>query len=48
MIFAVMTDPLTLATFGVDVTLKPVDTKYTFIPGKIELAMNAGDEVTVN
>jgi hypothetical protein len=48
MILAVITDPLTLATLGVDVTLKPVDTKYTFIPGKMELGMNAGDEVTVN
>ena len=48
MMFAVMTDPLTLATLGVDVTLNPVETKYTFIPGKMELGMNAGDEVTVN
>ena len=48
MMFAVMTDPLTLATFGVDVTLKVVLAKKMFIPEKMELEMSVGVEVMVN
>jgi hypothetical protein len=48
MILADTTDPLTLATLGVDVTLKVVLAKKIFMPGKMELAMNDGVEVTVN
>jgi hypothetical protein len=48
MIFAVTTEPLMLATFGVDVTLKVVLAKKMFIPEKMELETSVGDVAMVN